>query len=231
VTPGKRIDVLLVAGALSQRAFSSRERENRAEDKKGCGQAQPVHWRSIARRDSVVTARVTQGPHMIREMRRAVLTGVIGAAALSSCGTTTTKTVNTTAPSPAAGSSSSTSAGTASSTSGTPSAGTVYFQGAAGAPLQRPMTLPLTADGTLFVLRASWKSWGGPTATGSGTAEYHGCQPSCAQGQPHHAPVSITLSGVRGCSSRLYYSRATLTLRSGQQLDRSFLQQRSWSPC
>jgi hypothetical protein len=168
---------------------------------------------------------------MIREMKRALLAGVIGVAALSSCGTTTTKTVTATAPSSSASLSSSTSTGSASSKSGAPSTGPVYFQGAVGAPLQRPVTLPLTADGTLFVLRASWKSWGGPTATGSGTAEYHGCQPSCAQGQPHHAPVSIVLSGVRACASRQYYSRVTLTMRSGQQLDRPFLQQRGWSPC
>jgi hypothetical protein len=49
VAPGKGIDVLLVAGALSQRAFSSRERENRAEDKKGCGQTQPAHRRKYCK--------------------------------------------------------------------------------------------------------------------------------------------------------------------------------------
>jgi hypothetical protein len=232
VTPRERIDVLLVAGALSQRIFRSRKQEKPAEDQEDCGQTQPMHRRSIASTDSVVFTQLWwSAGHMIREVRRVLLVGVMAAAALSSCGMTTTKTVTTSAPGPSASSSSSASAGTSSSTNGTPVAGPVYFQGAAGAPLQRPVTLPLTADGTLFVLRARWTSWGGATATGTGTAEYHGCQPSCAEAQPHHAPVSILLSGVRACASRQYYSRVILTQRSGQQLDRPFLQHRNWSPC
>jgi hypothetical protein len=90
--------------------------------------------------------------------------------------------------------------------------------------------LQLTVDGTLFVGRVQWTSWGGRSATGSGNAEYHNCNPSCAQGTPHNALVSIRLFGIRACSGRQYYSGVTLTLNSGQLLNEQFLQ-RSWSPC
>jgi hypothetical protein len=90
--------------------------------------------------------------------------------------------------------------------------------------------LELTGDGTLFVASVQWTSWGGPKATGSGNAEYHGCTPNCAQAPLHTALVSIRLVGVRVCSGRRYYSGVTLTLNSGQLVDPQFLQ-RSWSPC
>jgi hypothetical protein len=75
-----------------------------------------------------------------------------------------------------------------------------------------------------------WTSWGGPTAMGSGDAEYHGCTPNCAQAPVHTALVSIRLFGIRVCSGRSYYSGVNLTLNSGELLDKPFLQ-RSWSPC
>ncbi len=111
-----------------------------------------------------------------------------------------------------------------------PTTAAVYFEGAAGGPLSKPASLELTADGTLFVGGVQWTSWGGATATGSGTAEYHGCTPSCAQAPTNTALVSIRLFGVRVCSGRSYYSGVNLTLNSGQLLDAQYLQ-RSWSPC
>lgn len=90
--------------------------------------------------------------------------------------------------------------------------------------------MQLTVDGTLFVSGVQWTSWGGSTATGSGNAQYHGCSPDCAQAPSHTALVSIRLFGIRVCSGRHYYSGVTLTLNSGQLLDKQFLQ-RSWSPC
>jgi hypothetical protein len=97
-------------------------------------------------------------------------------------------------------------------------------------PAQRPSRLELTGDGTLFVSGVQSSSWGGPTAQGSGNAEYHGCTPNCAQAPVHTALVSIRLFGSRVCSGRTYYSGVNLTLNSGQLLDEQFLQ-RSWSPC
>jgi hypothetical protein len=106
----------------------------------------------------------------------------------------------------------------------------VYFQGAVGGLAVRPISLQLTADGTLSVERVQWSSWGGPTATGSGSALYHGCVPNCAAAPTHAAVVAIRLSNVRTCAGKRYYAGITLRLTSGRLLDQSFLQ-RAWSPC
>jgi hypothetical protein len=106
----------------------------------------------------------------------------------------------------------------------------VSFQGVVGRGRQRPASLELTGDGTLFVSGVQWTSWGGPTATGTGNAQYHGCTPNCAAAPSHSAFVSIRLSGIRVCSGRQYYSSLVLVLNSGQLLDKQYVQ-RSWSPC
>ena len=106
----------------------------------------------------------------------------------------------------------------------------VYFEGAVTPARQRPGTLPLTVDGTLYVSAAQWTTWGGQTATGNGVAHYHGCTPTCGQSPVREAFVAIRLSGIRTCAGRRYYSAVTLTLNSGQLLSKDFLQ-RSWSPC
>ncbi|HEX3831592.1 MAG TPA: hypothetical protein VHW04_06445 [Solirubrobacteraceae bacterium] len=104
------------------------------------------------------------------------------------------------------------------------------FQGVVGHGRQRPASLELTGDGTLFVSGVQWTSWGGPTATGTGNAQYHGCTPNCAAAPSHSAFVSIRLSGIRECTGRHYYSSLVLVLNSGQLLDKQYVQ-RSWSPC
>ena len=109
-------------------------------------------------------------------------------------------------------------------------AGSVYFAGAVGGRQIRPRTLLLTGDGTLEVFKVSWNTWGGSTATGRGRAEYHGCTPSCAAAPDHHARVGISLSRIRRCGSRRYYSHVRLTLPSGRLLYRRFLQI-SYKPC
>jgi hypothetical protein len=120
---------------------------------------------------------------------------------------------------------------TTTTTSATPIAAVpVYFAGAIAGRRQRPSSLPLTADGTLEVSGVQWASWGGPVATGTGNAEYHGCTPNCASATPHTALVSIRLSTIRTCAGRRYYSSVTLRMNSGRLLDEGFLQ-RSWSPC
>jgi hypothetical protein len=131
---------------------------------------------------------------------------------LAACGSSTTKTVTST---------------TTTTAKPVPA---VYFQGAVGARAQRPMSLQLTGDGTLVVNGVQWTSWGGPVATGTGNATYHGCTPNCAAAPVQTALVSIRLSTVRVCSGRNYYSGLTLTRGSGKLLDESFVQ-RSWSPC
>jgi hypothetical protein len=110
------------------------------------------------------------------------------------------------------------------------SASQVRFAGAVGPAQIRPAQLALSADGTLEVSGVTWNAWGGSRATGSGTAEYHGCTPSCAAARVHHAPVAITLSNVRTCKGRQYYTHVALAQRSGKLLDASFLRI-SWNPC
>jgi hypothetical protein len=173
-------------------------------------------------------------------MRCAAAVGVVASLALASCGTTATKTVTkrVSAPSPAPATTAATTPATATATTSvttvipTPATTTaaVYFKGAGGSEQQRPSSLQLTGDGTLFVAGVQWTSWGGPAATGTGNAEYHGCTPNCAQATPHNALVAIRLFGIRVCAGRQYYSGVTLRLNSGRLLDEQFLQQ-SWSPC
>jgi hypothetical protein len=110
------------------------------------------------------------------------------------------------------------------------SAPQVLFKGAIGNAQVRPSQLALSADGTLEVSGFTWQAWGGSRATGSGTAEYHGCTPNCAAAKDHHAPVAITLSNVQTCKGKQYYTHVALKRRSGRLLDASFLRI-SWSPC
>jgi hypothetical protein len=110
------------------------------------------------------------------------------------------------------------------------SASQVLFAGAVGKAQVRPAQLALSADGTLEVSGVTWGAWGGSRATGAGTAEYHGCTPSCAAARVHHATVAITLSNVRTCKGRRYYTHVALLEHSGKLLDASFLRI-SWNPC
>ncbi len=177
-------------------------------------------------------------------LRLATAVAVLVLAAAGCGGATTTKTVTEVASSSSATTTSSTTPVATSSTttpvtpsssatttsSPTQASSPVFFAGAAGGRVQHPSTLQLTGDGTLAVSGVQWTSWGGPTATGTGNASYHGCNPNCASAPVHTAVVSIHLADLRMCSGRQYYSSVTLTLNSGKLLDESFLQ-RPWSPC
>jgi hypothetical protein len=164
-------------------------------------------------------------------VRRLILAAFL--LALAGCGSTATKTVTQTTP--AVTSSPASTTGTAVTTTPAVTTATtppppVYFSGALGGLAIRPISLQLTADGTLSVERVQWTSWGGPTATGNGSALFHGCTPNCASAPTHAAVVSIRLSDIRTCKGKRYYAGVTLRLTSGRLLDQSFLE-RSWSPC
>ncbi|MHB8690072.1 MAG: hypothetical protein ACYDHH_02390 [Solirubrobacteraceae bacterium] len=171
---------------------------------------------------------------------RGLLLTVVSLVALAACGTTTTKTLTrvvsrptttkTVPPAPATGTNTVPPA-TATTTPPPPAAvGPVYFEGVVGNGDQRPSSLELTGDGTLIVSGVQWTSWGGPVATATGNAEYHGCTPNCAAAPVQTALVSIRLNTIRVCSGRQYYSGLTLTMSSGRLLEESYVQ-RSWSPC
>jgi hypothetical protein len=176
---------------------------------------------------------------MIAPMKGRGLLLAVSALILVACGSTTIKTVTKVTPGPSSpqvtttATPATTSAATAvtSTTSATATAASpVLFEGVDGGAHQRPRSLQLTGDGTLFVSGVQWSSWGGATATGSGNADYHGCTPNCAAAPLNTALVSIRLTGIRVCSGRHYYSGVELRLNSGELLDKGFLE-RSWSPC
>ena len=168
-------------------------------------------------------------------MTRRLSFALLAALALAACGSSSTKTVTQVVP-PATASSTTSVTSTPSTTSSvtTQSSATiavpVLFQGVVDHGSDRPKTLELTGDGTLSVGQVQWNSWGGDTASGTGTASYHGCTPNCAAAPVNTASVAIRLSNIRICAGRRYYSSLTLTLPSGKLLDESFVQ-RSWSPC
>ena len=103
-----------------------------------------------------------------------------------------------------------------------------YFSGAAPGRHARPALLALTADGTLEVDHVTWISWGGPTAIGSGVAEYHGCTPNCAAGRSHLVKVAVVLSRVVSCSGTRYYDNVALLKPDGGSLK---VYTQHWAPC
>lgn len=58
------------------------------------------------------------------------------------------------------------------------------------------------ADVNLYVDKISWHSFGGGTATGSGTYVENTCTPDCAAGKYKSYPVSLTLSNAKPCFDR-----------------------------
>lgn len=120
---------------------------------------------------------------------------------------------------------------TTASTATTPPTQSAYFYGTDASRAVRPSTLYLTGDGTLQVNDVSWSSWGGSTAAGSGTAEYHGCNPNCAQAAVQTTPVTISLYGLTRCGDQLYYANVELTEPGDKLLDQSFLDSESYAPC
>jgi hypothetical protein len=92
---------------------------------------------------------------------------------------------------------------------------TVWFDGTIINRHVEPSPLWLSADGTLVVLRVHWSKWRGQVAVGKGSAEYHGCAPSCGQAPAHHVPVTINLWDVVSCDGHAYYNKVTLTSATG----------------
>jgi hypothetical protein len=169
-------------------------------------------------------------------MTRSLPFALLAALALAACGSSSTKTVTKVVPPATSSTTTSVSASpTDTSTSVTTQTSAtialpVLFQGVVNHGSERPRTLELTGDGTLFVGDVQWTAWGGDTATGTGTANYHGCNPNCASAPVSTASVAIRLSNIRICAGRRYYASLTLTLPSGKLLDEPYVQ-RSWSPC
>jgi hypothetical protein len=74
----------------------------------------------------------------------------------------------------------------------------------------KPERLETSSDASLSALR--WTRWGSDGAEGSGEFRILTCQPTCASGGSDRVPARITLSGVKTCSGRRYFSRGEVLL-------------------
>jgi hypothetical protein len=111
-------------------------------------------------------------------------------------------------------------------------AATPVFMNADNEKQVRPRSLYLTGDGTLDVLKVSWRSWGATQAIGTGVADYHGCTPSCAAGKPHQLQVIVRLGSPVTCHGRRYFNRVQLfNRRTTKPFFTSFLAHQNWAPC
>ena len=75
---------------------------------------------------------------------------------------------------------------------------------ATGAVLVKPSVLETSSDGRVEDVR--WSGWDADGAAGTGEFVVLTCQPTCASGGTDRVPARITLSGVKTCSGRRYFS-------------------------
>jgi hypothetical protein len=75
------------------------------------------------------------------------------------------------------------------------------------------------------VMRLQWSGWGSPQATGRGRVRTLVCNPNCAQGRLEFAAGTVTLSDIRLCGSRRFYS--TAKLETGGKTPATYLE----TPC
>ncbi|MGH2833912.1 MAG: hypothetical protein ACRDK2_14145 [Solirubrobacteraceae bacterium] len=65
---------------------------------------------------------------------------------------------------------------------------------------RQPSTVILTcADAGLSIQKITWSSFGGGTASGTGSAHINSCTPDCAAGKFGDYPVQITASKPKRC--------------------------------
>lgn len=111
----------------------------------------------------------------------------------------------------------------------------VHFQGAVLPPhtrTVRPSNLYLSVDGTLFVGKVHWTTWGGRIARGYGRAEFHGCTPDCASAPSHHARALVRLSNIHRCKGKRWYSKVTVITRRASGRFRVYrTAPTNWAPC
>jgi hypothetical protein len=77
--------------------------------------------------------------------------------------------------------------------------------------VRRPSALVIAcADGNYELRSLKWSSWGGPTASASGTAIVNDCIPYCAKGHFHNYGIRVILSRVIRCASGRRYGLASV---------------------
>jgi hypothetical protein len=86
---------------------------------------------------------------------------------------------------------------------------TTWAPGCNGGPItwsQHPPELAFTCGGpTAIVVHLRWRHWGNATAQASGTYEYAGCTPNCAQARRHRAAATVVASNIGYCGTRRVY--------------------------
>jgi hypothetical protein len=86
----------------------------------------------------------------------------------------------------------------------------VYYTDAAYQVSEQPSQVQIDNHDVLTGL--SWQSWGGETATGSGTFQHRICEPDCATGYSVPLSASVTMSAVVDCGGRRQYRALTITV-------------------
>ncbi len=61
----------------------------------------------------------------------------------------------------------------------------------------KPVQITTSGDGSAYVDKITWSSWGGSRATGTGTLKLNDCNPNCAQGTYSGYPATVTLDGLK----------------------------------
>lgn len=71
----------------------------------------------------------------------------------------------------------------------------------------RPRSFLLSGDGTFWVNRVTWKSYGGAVATATARGNVNDCIPYCAAGHFTHPPAKLTLTRIVDCHGTPIYAR------------------------
>jgi hypothetical protein len=146
-------------------------------------------------------------------MRLAVLSAalVLGAVVAAGCGGTRTETVSVTT------TETETETVTETVTKLVNPPALVFVPQPGGRLLYKPDTLAAGAHAGPYNIR--WKSYGGPTAVGSGTFASNDCDPSCAEGSDTLIKVTVKLTGRIPCRGLLAYSLMAI---EGRGFDRGY---------
>jgi hypothetical protein len=78
--------------------------------------------------------------------------------------------------------------------------------------VSKPKSVTLTCgDGNTVLSGLSWSSFGGGSASASGTFKMNTCEPNCASGKVVSYPVSVKATSPRSCKGGLrVYNKVTL---------------------
>jgi hypothetical protein len=82
----------------------------------------------------------------------------------------------------------------------------------------KPMRIVISCgDGSSWLGKLKWSSWGRKSAAASGTYKAVNCTPDCAAGHVHSYAIELTLSKPKTCPGQTHsaFKQATLTYTTG----------------